>query len=243
MTKVRLHGILAKEFGEFFSFRLGKAKDVIRAIDANKKNFIKRINDLGKQGFNYTLVVDGKKVSELSEIEIKKEHKNIEIVPMIAGSGVDPITIGLLIQAALGSATATSALAVGTSSLAGALAVGGASLAATSFAIGTIALAAVSIGLQMLLAPKPDAGPPISATTKAFSESFSFSNKANVAAQGTPVPVGYGRLRVGSQVVQYSSKSFPQSESSTQAMTANPFNIIEEGGFTNEVANVISNRL
>ena len=241
MTKVRLHGILAKEFGEFFSFKLGKAKDVIRAIDANKKNFIKRINDLGKQGFNYTLVVDGKKVSDLSEIEIKKEHKNIEIVPMIAGSGVDPITIGLLIQAALGSATAGAGIAAG-GGLAGALAGGGLSLAASSFAIGTIALAAVSIGLQMLLAPKPDAGPPISATTKAFSESFSFSNKANVAAQGTPVPVGYGRLRVGSQVVQYSSKSFPQSESSTQAMTANPFNIIEEGGFVNEVANVISSR-
>ena len=242
MTKVRLHGILAKEFGEFFSFRLGKAKDVIRAIDANKKNFIKRINDLGKQGFNYTLVVDGKKVSELSEIEIKKEHKNIEIVPMIAGSGVDPVTIGLLIQATLGSATAGAGIAAG-GGLAGALTAGGLSLAASSFAIGTIALTAVSVGLQMLLAPKPDAGPPISATTKAFSESFSFSNKANVAAQGTPVPVGYGRLRVGSQVVQYSSKSFPQSESSTQAMTANPFNIIEEGGFTNEVANVISNRL
>lgn len=239
MTKVRLHGILAKEFGEFFSFKLGKAKDVIRAIDANKKNFIKRINDLGKQGFNYTLVVDGKKVSDLSEIEIKKEHKNIEIVPMIAGSGVDPITIGLLIQATLGSSAAASAIAAG--GVAAGAVTGG--LAASSFIIGTIALTAVSVGLQMLLAPKPDAGPPISATTKAFSESFSFSNKANVAAQGTPVPVGYGRLRVGSQVVQYSSKSFPQSESSTQAMTANPFNIIEEGGFTNEVANVISNRL
>ena len=228
MTKIRLHGILAKEFGEFFSFKLGKAKDVIRAIDANKKNFIKRINDLGKQGFNYTLVVDGKKVSDLSEIEIKKEHSNIEIVPMIAGSGVDPVSIGLVILKAVGAvaATATATGAVGFA----------------AFAVGTIALTAVSVGLQLLLAPKPDAGPPISATTKAFNESFNFSNKANVATQGTPVPVGYGRLKVGSQVVQYSVKSFPQSESSTAAMTTNPFNVIEGNGFVNEVANVISNR-
>jgi len=225
MTKVRLHGILAKEFGEFFSFKLGKAKDVIRAIDANKKNFIKRINDLGKQGFNYTLVVDGKKVSELSEIEIKKEHKNIEIVPMIAGSG----PIAATVVTTIATVALTSAFAAGT-------------ISATAFLLGSIAIAVVGLGLQMLLAPKPDAGPPISATTKAFSESFAFSNKANVATQGTPVPVGYGRLKVGSQVVQYSVKSFPQSESSTAAMTTNPFNVIEGNGFVNEAANVISNR-
>ena len=225
MTKIRLHGILAKEFGEFFSFKLGKAKDVIRAIDANKKNFIKRINDLGKQGFNYTLVVDGKKVSDLSEIEIKKEHKNIEIVPMIAGSG----PIAATIVTTIGTAALTSAFAAGT-------------ISATAFFLGSVAIAVVGLGLQMLLAPKPDAGPPISATTKAFNESFDFSNKANVATQGTPVPVGYGRLKVGSQVVQYSVKSFPQSESSTAAMTTNPFNVIEGNGFVNEVANVISNR-
>src|SRR6056300_483082 len=205
MTKVRLHGILAKEFGEFFSFKLGKAKDVIRAIDANKKNFIKRINDLGKQGFNYTLVVDGKKVSELSEIEIKKEHKNIEIVPMIAGSG----PIAATVVTTIATVALTSAFAAGT-------------ISATAFLLGSLAIAVVGLGLQMLLAPKPDAGPPISATTKAFNESFAFSNKANVATQGTPVPVGYGRLKVGSQVVQYSVKSFPQSESSTAAMTTNP---------------------
>ena len=231
MTQIRLHGILAKEFGEFFSFKLGKAKDVIRAIDANKKNFIKRINDLAKEGFNYTLVVDGKKVSDLSEVEIKKEHSNIEIVPMIAGSGVDPITIGLFILQAAGiGAGATAATVAG-------------GLAFAAFAVGTVALTVVSIGLQMLLAPKPDAGPPISATTKAFSESFSFSNKANTASQGTPVPVGYGRLKVGSQVVQFSVKSYPQSESTTAAMTTNPFNVIEAGReSSSEVANVISNR-
>lgn len=211
MTQVRLHGILAKEFGEFFSFKLGKAKDVIRAIDANKKNFIKRINDLAKEGFNYTLIVDGKKVSDFSEIEIKKEHKSIEIVPMIVGSGPFIALVVPLLAPALGGGI-----------------------------MGNLILGVISIGLQMLLAPKPDAGPPISATTKAFDESFKFSNKANVAAQGTPVPVGYGRLKVGSQVVQFSIKSFPQNEESTEVMTRNPFNFV---GGEDDVANTISNRL
>ena len=75
----------------------------------------------------------------------------------------------------------------------------------------------------MLLAPKPDAGPQISATTKALSESFAFSNKANAAAQGSPVPVGYGRLKVGSQLVQMSVKSFPQNQDATTVMRLNSY--------------------
>jgi hypothetical protein len=79
------------------------------------------------------------------------------------------------------------------------------------------------MGLQMLLAPEPDAGPQISATTKALSESFSFSNKANVASQGSPVPVGYGRLKVGSRLIQTSIKSYPQNQDSTTVMRLNPY--------------------
>jgi len=31
-----------------------------------------------------------------------------------------------------------------------------------------------------------------------------------VASQGAPVPVGYGRLKVGTQVIQATVKSYPQ---------------------------------
>jgi hypothetical protein len=41
-------------------------------------------------------------------------------------------------------------------------------------------------------------------------QSFLFSSKANTAEQGIPVPVGYGRLRVGSAVIQSTIKSYPQ---------------------------------
>jgi hypothetical protein len=92
----------------------------------------------------------------------------------------------------------------------------------------------------MLLAPKPDAGPQISATTKALSESFAFSNKANVAAQGVPVPVGYGRLKVGSQTIQVSVKSYPQSQNSSIAMKTDPYSSVL---YDNEGAESNTNRL
>jgi len=73
----------------------------------------------------------------------------------------------------------------------------------------TVAISAVMIGLQMLLAPKPKMERPTS-NVSAAKQSFNFSSKANVAEQGMPVPVGYGRLRVGSVIVQSSIKSYPQ---------------------------------
>jgi predicted phage tail protein len=65
------------------------------------------------------------------------------------------------------------------------------------------------MGLQMALAPKPKMERPSSDVNSA-KQSFLFSSKANIAEQGIPVPVGYGRLRVGSAVIQSTIKSYPQ---------------------------------
>jgi len=65
------------------------------------------------------------------------------------------------------------------------------------------------MGIQMALAPKPKMDRP-SADVNSAKQSFLFSSKANTAEQGIPVPVGYGRLRVGSAVIQSTIKSYPQ---------------------------------
>ena len=215
MTKVRLHGILAREFGEIFNFDLDRAKDVVRAIDANKKNFANRVVNLARQGFDYTIVVDGEKISALNELEINKKPEVIDLVPVISGSGVVAAVIGAGVLAAVGAAI----------------------VGVTGWAlVGVAALAMITTGLQMALAPKPDEPEPISATTRAMQESFTFSNKVNLASQGSPVPVGYGRLKVGSQVVQFCMKSFPQSEGSIAAMQANPFSVLGERETTPDLA-------
>lgn len=45
--------------------------------------------------------------------------------------------------------------------------------------------------------------------SSANSRSLSFSNRENITEQGSPVPLVYGRMKVGSLVVQSSIKSFP----------------------------------
>lgn len=46
-------------------------------------------------------------------------------------------------------------------------------------------------------------------TSTALSRSLAFSNRENILEQGNPVPLVYGRLRVGSFVIQSTVKSFP----------------------------------
>ena len=68
MTNIILHGILAKEFGENFKMQIYKAANVIKAIDVNRRNFNKRIFELSREGLNYTMIVDGKKITELEAV-------------------------------------------------------------------------------------------------------------------------------------------------------------------------------
>jgi len=202
MTSITLHGILAKEFGENFKMKIYKAVNVIKAIDVNRKNFNKRIFELSREGFNYTMIVDGKKITELEELNIQREPQEIHLVPLIMGSG------GVIIAGAIFGASAVAA---------------GGVAGFVAGAINMVIISVVSMGLQMLLAPKPEAPAPISASTKALTESFAFSNKANLATQGSPVPIGYGRLKVGAQVVQMTIKSYQQNQDSTSSMQQNAY--------------------
>lgn len=53
--------------------------------------------------------------------------------------------------------------------------------------------------------------PGAQATTSANNRSLAFSNRENITEQGNPVPLVYGRIKVGSAVIQSSVKSFPLS--------------------------------
>ena len=60
------------------------------------------------------------------------------------------------------------------------------------------------------------------------SKSLMFSSsQINLAAQGSPLPIGYGRLKVGSSVIQSSLKSLPQTIKSIDGMTHNQFEEVD----------------
>lgn len=204
MTQVTLHGILAKEFRKTFSLAIKRPKEVFDAISCAHNNFRNRLVELANQGIHFTILVDGKKMTTIEELSIVSDNQQIDIVPLVCGAG----RVGAIIAViAIGVLTAGAGLAIA----GGTLGAGffGSAAAFAGNAIASFGVGLVMMGIQMALAPKPKMDRP-SADVNSAKQSFLFSSKANVAEQGIPVPVGYGRLRVGSAIIQSTIKSYPQ---------------------------------
>jgi len=183
MTQVILHGILAKEFRKSFSLAIKRPKEAFDAISCSHSNFRNRIAELANQGIYFALLVDGKKITSMEELSIASDNQKIDITPVICGHGPFPFIAPFIVKA-------------------------GAFIASNAF-LSQLVVGVAMMGIQMMLAPKPETQRPESVVNSA-KQSFLFSSKANVAEQGIPVPVGYGRLRVGSAIIQSTIKSYPQ---------------------------------
>lgn len=208
MTTVNIHGSLAKEFRPSFTFAIKRPKEVFDAISCSCPNFRNRLVELAHQGIHYSILINGKKIENQDDLQVAGDDQIIDVAPLICGSGGSGFAIGAIVLGALTFGV-------------GALAMGGfaafAGLASSASTIMAAGIGIASLGLQMMLAPKPDMQRPES-EVGAAKQSFAFSSKANTAEQGIPVPVGYGRLRVGSAIIQSSVKSYPQSFEKEEAV-------------------------
>jgi predicted phage tail protein len=182
-------------------FKIKKPKEVIEAISSKFSLFRKRMNELIEQGIHYSILVNGEKIENINQLDISNSPEQIDLVPVICGSGAVALAV---VGAGLMYAGATGAIF-------------GFSLGAAATLVGSIGSMMVSMALQMMLAPKPDMQK-TEATVSGAKQSFLISSKANLAEQGNPVPVGYGRLRVGSSVIQTTIKSYPQNYNTTDSL-------------------------
>lgn len=219
MTNIIVHGILAKEFRSHFKFAIRKPQEIFDAISCICPQFRNRMVELTKQGIHYSLLIDGKKIESEADLRIAKDGQTIDLIPTICGAGSNGGIIAMLI---IGIATAGVGLAAagvfGAAGISAAAAIGvSAGMAST---IASIGVGIVGMSLQALLAPKPNMERP-SSDVSAAKQSFNFSSKANVSEQGIPVPVAYGRLRVGSAIIQSSVKSYPQAFKPEDAIDEN----------------------
>ena len=107
----------------------------------------------------------------------------------------------------MGSKNGIMGIIIGTLIIAAAFATGGMSLAATGIAYssvawqiaGSIAFSMVMGGISQMLSPQPKASQPQEAPEN--KPSYSFNGPVNTTAEGQCVPVGYGRLIIGSAVI------------------------------------------
>tara|TARA_R110002020_G_scaffold77031_1_gene194798 strand:+ start:1131 stop:1730 length:600 start_codon:yes stop_codon:yes gene_type:complete len=178
MTQVRLHGILAKEYGRDFRFNLGNPRNTLHAIDANREGFISRITQLQKEGCVYEIIINKKRLNDYKDAHNPNDITSIDLVPAIAGGGPIAAAVTWL--------------------------VGGTLLA-------NITLAVIFAAISYALTPAPETEQ-VEGSASASKSSMIFGNVVNTATQGAPLPLGYGRLKVGSQVIQATIKSYPQNQ-------------------------------
>jgi predicted phage tail protein len=187
------------------------------------------VNELQKEGLCYTIIVNGGEQESLGSVA--KNIKQIDLVPMIAGA----------FTAIIGA-------------LAGAM--GGGAIA---YGVATVAVGAGVAAIGKALMPKPEKQPdvggtvasdssapaqaePVTFESRAATASMMFNNTTNIAAQGAPVPIGYGRLKVGSSVIQATIKSFPMSAKTANAFLQNPFLAFGETDYTTDMQDIYTTK-
>ena len=150
------------------------------------------------------------------------EREEISITPVLAGAGgggVGKIIAGVALVAAaialgpLGGGFLGLGAGVGSGAAAGTVGVGFLTAGASS-AIGFIGASLVLSGTAQLLSPQPADLPGITGSAGRRSSfdpqrndpadnrsSYIYNGAVNLTAQGNPVPLCYGRMRVGSVVI------------------------------------------
>lgn len=185
MTTVYLYGHLGRRFGWRWRLDVSSPAEAVRAISANRPEFQSYMIRHSRPGFQVCIGPDP--IRDESGLHHPTGRQAIKIVPVVAGAEKSPfigIILGVVIIAA---AVVASPLSFGLLSSSTALLVGG---IGASLAIG---------GISQLIAGTPAAPGPVEKPENLPSNVF--NGPVNTTAQGHPVPIGYGRLRIGSAVI------------------------------------------
>ena len=201
MKVVKVYGSLAKRLGQTrFEFDVRTPAEAMKALLANFPGLDKWFIDSAKDGIGYRVKIGKESIGEENINDLANpwsERDVFSIAPVISGAitwrQALPILAGaLLITAAIVFAPTTAGAGFWGSSGSGFLTAG------YSHALGSIGLSMVLSGVANILSPPPG---PLDMKQASNLENFNFSGIINTSQVGTPIPIAYGRLFVGSTVI------------------------------------------
>lgn len=187
MATVELFGPLAKTFGKTHQRLVRTKAEAIHSLCKTIDNFERFLNTSKLRGLTYAVFV-GKKNIGLDDLGYPITEEVIKIVPVIIGSK----KAGAL-QTILGAVLVVVGVVIGY--FAGWTGVGWAIGSKMAMMGGAMMLGGV---VQMLSPQAAGLASKQSADNKA---SYAFGGVTNTAAQGYPVPLGYGKRRIGGAII------------------------------------------
>lgn len=175
MVEIELGGQLGKVFGKTHHRLISTTQEAVRALSATIDGFEKYMITSNRRGLTYAVFRGEKNINE-DDLAYPVTGEVIRIVPLIIGSK----KAGLF-QTILGSV-----------------------LVAASFIPGAQVLAPIGLsmalgGVIQMLSPQPTG-----LASKQDSDnraSYAFGGVTNTAAQGYPVPLLYGKRRIGGAII------------------------------------------
>jgi len=184
LRTIRLYGALGSRFGRVHRFALDSntPAEAVRALCSQLRGFEAFLMQAKDRGLGFS-VFAGKRNLREEELTHPAGDEDIRIAPMILGSkngGIFSIILGAVLIVAGAVLTA-----YGQGWIGGPLINAG--------------IAMVVGGVVQLLAPHPKGS--ASKDSAANTPSYAFNGPVNTEAQGHPVPLLYGRLKVGSAVI------------------------------------------
>ncbi|MGX6609968.1 tail assembly protein [Enterobacter kobei] len=178
MATIRMFGPLGKTFGKTHQRLIRTTHEAFRALAATLPGFEKYMNSSRARGLTYAIFVGKKNIGE-DDLNFPNNGREIHIVPVIIGSK----RAGLL-QTILGAVLVV--------------------VGAITYAYGGAALVAGGVGMmaggiaQML---SPQASGLASKQDADNKPSYAFGSPVNTTAQGLPVPLCYGKRRIGGAII------------------------------------------
>ena len=202
MRAVKVYGKLAERIGQrVFRADVASPAEAVRFLCANYPGLDQWLIDSAQDGIGYRVTVGKTVIGELDFGMSCDDDRTISITPVLAGAGGDFGTIlaGVALVAlsfvSFGAGTAFAGVA-GSTILGGTAAAGIGST--ILFGLGASLLIG---GVAGLLTPKPNVGGIGAGRDPRQLQSFNFSGIQNTSVQGTPLPLVYGRMFVGSLTI------------------------------------------
>lgn len=174
LRTIRLYGKLGAKYGRTFRMAVSTPAEAVRALCSQLPGFERYLTHAKDRGMTFAVFIGRRNIGK-DELEFPADG-DIRIAPVLTGSkknGVFQTIVGIILI------------------IAGAITYNPAMVASgVSMAIG---------GVVQMLAPQPKGRS--SQDRPDNQPSYAFNGPINTQAQGNPVPLGYGRMIIGSAVV------------------------------------------
>jgi predicted phage tail protein len=232
MTSITLHGEIAEQVGrESWNLKVNSIKEALRAIQVlSKGKLLKYLIGAAEKSVEYKVLVNKREIMNPENISLEKPDsilnselvmineklETLDIVPIIRGAGggggnnttkgVLALVLGVLLIATGVFAPAALGFVAGSTT--------SATIAGAMIGAG-IGLAVTGITLLMMSPPKFDDFRKIQ--EDGSKPNYLFDGPSNILGEGGPVPIGYGRMKIGSQTVEVSVNNIELDNKSTAA--------------------------